>query len=125
MGMQLFAKVEFGDDLNRYANFQTFGSSMLTLLRSSTGEGWNSIMYQAAHQSPGCARDPAYNVSVCGFNTFEGCTPIDGCGSVAAYPYFISFQVHERRGEERRDTERRGGREMEGKGMQGTCSYNF
>ena len=46
LGMNLFGKVRItGNFLNRYANFETFGFSMLTLFRMATGEAWNGIMH--------------------------------------------------------------------------------
>ena len=46
LGMNLFGKVRVtGNFLNRYANFETFGFSMLTLFRMATGEAWNGIMH--------------------------------------------------------------------------------
>ena len=51
MGVQAFAKVKLGNDLNRDANFQTLGNALMLLLRTSTGEGWNLIMYDLADAS--------------------------------------------------------------------------
>ena len=45
LGMNLFGKVTFGENLNEDANFTNFGNSLLILLRMVTGEAWNSIMY--------------------------------------------------------------------------------
>ncbi len=36
------------DDLSEHANFQTFGNAFMTMVRSSTGEAWNSIMIDVA-----------------------------------------------------------------------------
>lgn len=63
LGVALFAEVKLQDDLNTYANFQTFPMSFLTLFRASTGEGWNYIMYDAVRQhSPlfQCIENPSY-----------------------------------------------------------------
>lgn len=38
-------QVEFGEVYNRHANFQNFGSALITLFRCSTGEDWQDIMY--------------------------------------------------------------------------------
>ncbi|CAD7941827.1 unnamed protein product [Amoebophrya sp. A25] len=54
LGVHLFAKVRFfGDDVrvaevNEYANFQTFQTSVVTLFRSCTGEAWNVLMHNFA-----------------------------------------------------------------------------
>ena len=46
LGMNLFGKVRFSSGgLHRYANFEQFGFSMLTLFRMATGEAWNGIMH--------------------------------------------------------------------------------
>ena len=45
MGMNLFGKVKYGDNLSRHANFRTFESAMIVLFRMSTGESWNGIMH--------------------------------------------------------------------------------
>ena len=39
LGMNLFGKVKFGENLNEDANFTNFGNSILILLRMVTGEG--------------------------------------------------------------------------------------
>ena len=45
MGMNLFGSVKTQDSLTRHANFEVFGSSLLLLFRSATGETWNGIMH--------------------------------------------------------------------------------
>jgi len=44
LGMNLFGRIKLHDALNEHANFQTFGKAFLTMMRCSTGEGWNDIM---------------------------------------------------------------------------------
>jgi hypothetical protein len=44
LGVFLFAEVKLQGYLEVHANFQSFGSAFLTLLRCSTGEAWNAIM---------------------------------------------------------------------------------
>jgi len=89
-----------GDDyealaLDEHANFQTFGMAMLTLLRCATGEFWNGLMYDLAiHEaSTGCKAQLEYDPNMCGFSTSPVCRPINGCGSVVAFPYFVSFTL--------------------------------
>ena len=48
IGMQLFSFVKLQSDLDVHANFQTFSSAFLLLLRCATGEAWNSIMFDTA-----------------------------------------------------------------------------
>ena len=94
MGMQLYAKVAIDGALSRHANFQTFGASMMTLLRSTTGENWNGLMHSLASQSDGCDPDPAYDPDMCGFGDARACTrPLNGCGSPSVYAFMVSFTL--------------------------------
>ncbi len=43
LGVELFAYIRLQENLTIDANFQTFFDSFITLLRVSTGEGWNFI----------------------------------------------------------------------------------
>ena len=69
MGMNLFSdvtvdKVEGLEFISSRINFSTFGYSMLTLFRTSTGESWNGIMHE-----------------------------LEAEGHLVAIPYFVSFVV--------------------------------
>lgn len=81
MGVQLFAHVKFGFYLNRHANFRSFGTAMLTLVRASTGENWNGIMYEVGNMES-CSDSPAWNDA-----------EPTGCGSPAAFVFFFSFTL--------------------------------
>ena len=64
LGVNLFATVKLQSDLNRHANFQTFGNAFLTLMRVSTGEAWNSIMHDAVRGYSSqfqCVNNPTYS----------------------------------------------------------------
>ena len=50
-------------------------------------------MYSLKHLGPDCVDDPPYNASYCGFSHHEGCLPLNGCGSVSAVPFMLSFIV--------------------------------
>ena len=50
LGVFLFAEVQLQDYLDHHANFQSFGIAFLTLLRCSTGEGWNALMLDTMRQ---------------------------------------------------------------------------
>ncbi|CAE7648316.1 scn4ab, partial [Symbiodinium microadriaticum] len=93
MGVQLFAKVEYSGDHDEHANFRDFGIAMISLLRFSTGENWDGFMYDVGRKSSTCVNDPDYDSAYCGFNDRTGCTPLNGCGSFAIYPYMLSFTV--------------------------------
>lgn len=59
----MFGDVTTGMIIDEYTNFNTFGTSMLTLIRASTGEDWNYIMMD------------------CGHTQYDGCVPGLNCGS--------------------------------------------
>lgn len=82
MGVQLFARVKLRDSLNEHANFQSFSKALVTLIRSSTGESWNSIMYELADTAD-CSEDTEWNDQ-----------PQNGCGfPVAAVVFYYSFTL--------------------------------
>jgi hypothetical protein len=96
LGVQLYAKVRLQGSLGPNANFQTFTGAVLLLVRSSTGENWNGLMYACALSDNTCESDPKYDATVCGFNDSGAppCTPINGCGDgVTPFFYFISFTL--------------------------------
>ena len=75
LAMNLFGKVKRGEFLSERANFETFGVSLLTVFRMSTGESWNGIMMDCRVVPPDCT---------------------DGvdCGNYNGAPlFFISFQI--------------------------------
>ncbi len=82
LGMNLFGKVTFGENLNEHANFTNFGNSLLILLRMVTGEAWNSIMYDAMVTEEESDCDPS-----------QDCAPGTCCGVAGAPAYFIAFVV--------------------------------
>jgi hypothetical protein len=47
-GMDLFGDVKYGQFINHDANFRTFYTGMMLLVRSSTGESWNGVMHDTA-----------------------------------------------------------------------------
>ena len=79
LGMNLFGKVRFGDNLNKDANFTNFGNSLLLLLRMVTGEAWNSVMYD-------CMIDTDCDSDV-------DCARGECCGNDGAPFYFITFVI--------------------------------
>jgi hypothetical protein len=40
-----------------------------------------------------CSRNPTYDKDMCGYNDKAGCKPLNGCGSLHAYWYILSFLV--------------------------------
>ncbi|OQS02343.1 hypothetical protein THRCLA_05272 [Thraustotheca clavata] len=97
VGVQLFAKVAYGPNMvNSHQNFQTFWLAFQTLIGFSTGENWDNYLWElyaiSPASNPTCV-DPVYNGSMCGFNTFPGCVPLNGCGSWLIVPYFYIFMM--------------------------------
>ena len=48
LGIQLYAKVKLQGALNNHTNFQDFWKGFMMLIRSSTGEAWNELMWATA-----------------------------------------------------------------------------
>ncbi|XP_035456664.1 muscle calcium channel subunit alpha-1 isoform X6 [Spodoptera frugiperda] len=90
VGMQVFGKIAIDDDspITRNNHFQTFPQALLVLFRSATGEAWQDIMMGVSPE-PEVKCDKNYHE--------EGDVEIEDsggtCGSVLAFPYFISFYV--------------------------------
>lgn len=45
LGVFLFNEIESGDVIDEYTNFHDFHTALITLVRASTGEEWNVMMY--------------------------------------------------------------------------------
>ncbi|XP_063835176.1 muscle calcium channel subunit alpha-1-like isoform X1 [Ostrinia nubilalis] len=86
VGMQVFGKIAIDDDtpITRNNHFQTFPQAILVLFRSATGEAWQDIMMGVSPE-PEVKCDKNYDE--------EGEEGGGTCGSVLAFPYFISFYV--------------------------------
>ena len=84
LGVTMFTFVAHGDPISdahggisSMRNFDTLGNAFLVLLQCLTGDGWSTVMADAmkSEESGRCSEDAG------------------DCGSVAAIPFFISFQV--------------------------------
>ncbi|CAG4985174.1 unnamed protein product [Colias eurytheme] len=86
VGMQVFGKIAIDDEtpITRNNHFQTFPQAILVLFRSATGEAWQDIMMGVSPE-PEVRCDANYRD--------EGDDAAGSCGSVLAFPYFISFYV--------------------------------
>eukprot|EP00939_MAST-03C_sp_MAST-3C-sp1_P000527 g527.t1 len=101
MGVQMFAKIAFEEAYNEHANFQTFPTAVLTLLRATTGENWNGMMYDMGAQTDQCIDDPSYTPIRCGFqDANDECLDLNGCGKPTFAQFFwimfsllVSFMV--------------------------------
>ncbi|KAJ2939429.1 hypothetical protein O0L34_g10861 [Tuta absoluta] len=88
VGMQLFGKIKNdGEVLTEHNNFQNFGNSLMVLFRSATGEAWQDIMMALSPNTDERPNDPPTCFTEDDEKKFEN------CGSLAAYPYFISFSL--------------------------------
>ncbi|MDR3547561.1 MAG: ion transporter [Candidatus Pacebacteria bacterium] len=85
LGVHLFWNVKYQRSLDENTNFRTFWSSILVVISCATGEDWNGIMQSLAHVQGDCVTG----------QTFEEARAngIQGCGTMWAYPYFITFLV--------------------------------
>jgi hypothetical protein len=106
LGVQLFAQARMrqydgnvnSGNLSDDVNFRNFPMAVLTLISVTTGEGWNALMHEVA-RSDDCKAVPVWRADVCGYEGVPAvgaggapCVPMDGCGTPAAYVYFIMFQ---------------------------------
>lgn len=90
LGIFLFGEVKLQFTLDDHANFQSFGSAFLTLLRCSTGEAWNSIMQDAMRQKSilfQCSDDD-FDYETYAANGYK----TQGCGSPGAgMAFFMAY----------------------------------
>ena len=100
LGMQLFGNVKFGEFLNENANFRSFGSAMLMLMRVVTGESWNFIMKDCQISPPQCTDFNGPTTAGIGDTSLESAETVPGyylmndCGnSWLAVIYFITFYI--------------------------------
>ena len=98
IGMSQFSLVNLQDasEMNKHVNFQSFGSAFLTLIRCSTGEAWNSIMFDSSRSYSilyQCVEDEDYETIIA-----RGDLPTDtmgpkGCGTGFAIAFHLLFQI--------------------------------
>ena len=91
--VQLFSKTAYNYTYNEDANFRTFGIAFTVLYRFLTGDNWGQFVVDLTKNTPDCVNDPPYNASYCGFNDQPGCIPLNGCGSIVAYPVLVLFML--------------------------------
>lgn len=90
IGMSQFAFITLHDQIDEHANFQTFPSAVLTLMRDTTGEAWDSIMYDSMRQrSITFLCDPDFDY----YSWLNNDKKVNGCGTPIAVAYFYSFTV--------------------------------
>ncbi len=97
VGVQLYSFIPNNGDLNDQANFRSFGTAMLLLLRFSTGENWNGFMRSIIDSGENCDPNPIYNPEspwCLSPEDLPDCSPLNGCGAgFSAFIYFYSFTL--------------------------------
>ncbi|CAO3642477.1 unnamed protein product [Cunninghamella blakesleeana] len=67
MFMQIFGLTKFGTQATtEHVNFRTYANTLVSLVRYSTGEGWNTVMHDFTVEEPKCVVANNYLDSDCG-----------------------------------------------------------
>ena len=98
IGTSQFALVDLNGaaEMNRHVNFQSIGASFLTMIRCSTGEAWNTIMFHTSQTRSilfQCNEGEDFDsIMASGRNPDE---PFDtrGCGTGFAIVFHLLFQL--------------------------------
>ncbi|KAK3812489.1 MAG: Ion transport protein-domain-containing protein [Linnemannia elongata] len=81
MFREIFGMTRLGRSTTGLANFETFGNTMLMLIRMTTGENWDFVMHDMMVEAPSCTPN-------------KGSYLENDCGSRAwAYFMFLSFYI--------------------------------
>lgn len=97
LGVNLFSKVKFHGPHNEMANFRTFPTAVMTLIRSMTGEAWNELMhamskdkqYFEMYLGVRCAESTDYEQLVA-----EGVLDDPNeCGNPYSYFFFLTYTL--------------------------------
>lgn len=84
--MNLYPYVKFGEGITEFYNFSSFGKSIFTLFKSSTGEDWNLIMADAQRSME--PNNVCFDISDAAGYVQSG---FMGCGNAGAVPLMILF----------------------------------
>jgi len=91
IGMSFFTFMKFGGELNYHVNFKTFINGVLLLMRNSTGEAWDTIMYdymRARSITFQCVPDFNY------YDYLNNDKVMNGCGNATiSVVFFYSFNI--------------------------------
>ncbi|KAF9927349.1 calcium channel protein [Linnemannia zychae] len=81
MFREIFGMTRLGRSTTGLANFETFGNTMLMLIRMTTGENWDFVMHDMMVEAPSCTPNTdSYLDNDCGSQPW-------------AYAMFISFYI--------------------------------
>ena len=89
IGMNLFYNLKYQNIINEKWNFNNFISSILILIRVTSGENWNMIMHEITNKRNGFF-DCKYKTEM---TVEELYNKHIGCGSMVGFPYFITFII--------------------------------
>ena len=93
VGVELYAMIGFhGNGLSQQSNFRSIGNAMQCLMKFSTGEAWNTVMWTMLEKRDDCESDPVYDEAspwCIDEKDYPNCTEINGCE--AGYSVFIFF----------------------------------
>ena len=98
IGMSQFSLVDLdgAGEMNKHVNFQNFGASFLTLLRCSTGEAWNTIMFDSSRPYSilfQCEQNEDFETIVVAGRDPNAVDGPKGCGTGFAVAFHLLFQV--------------------------------
>lgn len=98
IGMSQFALINLdgASEMGRHVNFQSFGTAFLTLIRCSTGEAWNAIMFDSSRERQilyQCDPDEDYYSIVADRRDPNEYMDPKGCGSSFAIVFHLLFQI--------------------------------
>ena len=98
IGMSTFALIDLedADEMNRHVNFQSFGPAFLTLIRCSTGEAWNAIMFDSSRSYSiqyQCEENESYENIIASGRDPNDINGPKGCGPGFAIVFHLLFQV--------------------------------
>ncbi|CAI2379843.1 unnamed protein product [Moneuplotes crassus] len=89
LGINLFGTVMYKENYNDRNNFRDIFQALMLLLRCLTGEDWIFVMHDLASSDPFEGQECSNNQS---YEELQR-DGIHGCGSIVAYPFFISFFI--------------------------------
>ena len=93
-GMHVFANIRRGAFLNDHANFDSFGASLETMFRATTGESYNGIMHDLMVQPPYCNPASPYGEDeAAGGNGTATHSEGGNCGAPAIAPIFFTSYI--------------------------------
>ena len=94
IGMNFFLNIKLVNGLTETQNFQTFGKSMITLFRISTGAGWNELLIglSITNSDPGVTCQSDFNIQK--MNSTFNPNDVNGCGDFGlAIAFLVTYVI--------------------------------